>query len=100
MTISRRSALVVALALLFGLAGGPTLRAQLATFTKSELTIESASGKHRFSVEEAQTPQQMAQGLMFRRAMAADAGMLFEFDTPQIPSFWRNNTFLTPDMLS
>ena len=99
MTISRRSALVVALVALFGLAGGPALRAQLATFAKSELTIESASGKHRFSIEEAQTPQQMAQGLMFRRAMAADAGMLFEFDHPQIASCWMKNTLIPLDML-
>jgi uncharacterized protein len=99
MTISRRSALVAVLVILFGLAGGPALRAQLATFAKSELTIESASGKHRFSIEEAQTPQQMAQGLMFRRAMAADAGMLFEFDHPQIASFWMKNTLIPLDML-
>src|ERR1700730_7403572 len=99
MPISRRSALVVALVALFGLAGGPALRAQLATFAKSELTIETASGKQRFAIEEATTPQQMSQGLMYRREMAADAGMLFEFARPQTASFWMKNTLIPLDML-
>jgi uncharacterized membrane protein (UPF0127 family) len=99
MTISRRTALAVALVALLGLVAGPALRAQLASFAKSELTIESASGKHRFAIEEAQTPQQMSQGLMFRRTMAADAGMLFEFEHPQVASFWMKNTLIPLDML-
>jgi uncharacterized membrane protein (UPF0127 family) len=77
----------------------PPATAQLATFTKSELTIDTASGKHRFTVELAQTPQQMAQGLMYRRSLPADAGMLFEFRTPQIVSFWMKNTLIPLDML-
>ncbi len=66
-------------------------QAPLATYGKSELTIETASGKRHFAVEEAKTPQQMAQGLMFRRAMAADAGMLFEYDRVQPVQFWMKN---------
>ena len=90
---------VVAVVALLGLFGGPALRAQLATFTKSELTIVTAAGKHRFAVEEATTPQQMSQGLMFRREMAADAGMLFEFPRLQTASFWMKNTLIPLDML-
>ncbi len=71
----------------------------LATYGKSELTIETASGKRHFAVEEAKTPQQMAQGLMFRRAMAADAGMLFEYDRVQPVQFWMKNTLIPLDML-
>jgi uncharacterized protein len=96
---SLRVPLVVTVVVLAGLIGGPVLRAQLATFAKSELTIESASGKHHFDIEEAQTPQQMAQGLMFRRALPADAGMLFEFDHVEPASFWMKNTIIPLDML-
>jgi len=55
MTNPVRSRLLVAVVALLGLFGGPALRAQLATFTKSELTIVTAGGKHRFAIEEATT---------------------------------------------
>jgi uncharacterized membrane protein (UPF0127 family) len=71
----------------------------LASYGKSELTIETAGGKQHFAVEEAKTPQQMAQGLMYRRAMAADAGMLFEYERAQPVSFWMKNTLIPLDML-
>src|SRR5262249_61702962 len=49
--------------------------------------------------EEARTPAQMAPGLMFRRNMAADAGMLFEYPRPQLATFWMKNTLIPLDML-
>jgi len=73
--LPRLVALVLALALSLA---APTAWAQLATFGKSELTIDTGSGKQHFAIEEAKTGQQMMQGLMYRRSMAADAGMLFE----------------------
>src|SRR6185437_1187319 len=81
------------------LAASTPVMAQLQTFQKSELTIETAAGKHRFTVELAQTPKQMAQGLMYRRSLPADAGMLFEFPSPQIAAFWMKNTLIPLDML-
>lgn len=36
---------------------------------------------------------------MYRTAMAPDAGMLFDFRTPQLVSFWMENTVLPLDML-
>ena len=99
MNKSLRFLLLVILVALVGLVCGPMLRAQLATFAKSELTIEAGSGKQHFNIEEATTPQQMSQGLMFRRAMAADAGMLFEFSHLEPASFWMKNTIIPLDML-
>jgi uncharacterized protein len=95
--ITRRFALL-ALLLTAVLAAAP-LRAELASFTKSELTIETAGGKHRFAIEEAKTEAQMEQGLMYRRSMASDAGMLFEYQQPQIMTFWMKNTLIPLDML-
>ena len=73
--------------------------AQLQHFATSELTIVSATGPHRFTVEVAETPEQMEQGLMFRRAMAPDAGMLFEYKTPIVATMWMRNTLIPLDML-
>jgi uncharacterized protein len=95
----RAGTLLGSVAVILGLIGAPAPRAQLATYTKSELTILAADGKHRFTVEEAKTPQQMTQGLMFRQSLPADAGMLFEFDHLQPASFWMKNTLIPLDML-
>ena len=74
-------------------------RAALQNFPTGEVTIESASGAHKFHVEIATTPQQMEQGLMFRRTLAPDAGMLFVFKAPSPASMWMKNTFIPLDML-
>jgi uncharacterized membrane protein (UPF0127 family) len=41
----------------------------------------------------------MEQGLMFRRNLAADAGMLFDFGEPQMAAMWMKNTLIPLDML-
>ncbi len=80
--------------------GVPALADDLLTFVKDELTIETADGeRHDFTVELALTPQQRAQGLMFRRAMAEDDGMLFLFDREAPRSFWMKNTYLPLDLI-
>jgi uncharacterized protein len=73
--------------------------AQLQQFPTAPLTIESAGGPHKFAVEVATTPEQMIQGLMFRRSMAPDAGMLFDFKTPSMATMWMKNTLIPLDML-
>ena len=73
--------------------------AQLQRFATSELRIVSATGLHRFNVEVAETPEQMEQGLMFRRTMAPDAGMLFDYKTPTVATMWMRNTLIPLDML-
>jgi uncharacterized membrane protein (UPF0127 family) len=86
------------LVLLFALAGGRA-EAQLERFPTAELTILTAGGPHKFSIEVATTPGQMAQGLMFRPHMAADAGMLFDFEHPSMATMWMKNTLIPLDML-
>lgn len=72
----------------------------LTTFTQSELRIETAAGKsHRFRVEIAATPKQRAQGLMFRRRLAPDGGMLFDYGREMAVSMWMKNTFFPLDIL-
>ncbi len=50
------------------------------TFPSEKLEIVSASGVNtRLSVELANTDAQRQQGLMYRKSMAEDRGMLFDF---------------------
>ena len=71
----------------------------LVTFKKSMLTIKTAKFNTKFSVEMAISAQQQSQGLMFRRSMAADAGMLFDYRIPQRISMWMKNTYIPLDMI-
>jgi uncharacterized protein len=87
------------LALLLLIALAPAAGAQLATFPKSTLTIDTDSGPHRFTVELATTPAEQEQGLMFRHSLPADAGMLFDFGATQPAAFWMKNTLIPLDML-
>jgi uncharacterized membrane protein (UPF0127 family) len=63
------------------------------------LTITSASGVHRFTVEVAATPQQQETGLMFVKHLAPDRGMIFPYDPPQPVAFWMHNTLIPLDMV-
>lgn len=64
-----------------------------------KLTIESAAEEHVFRVEIARTEPQRARGLMFREAMAPDAGMLFIFEMEGERYFWMKNTPLSLDII-
>ena len=90
---------LLAVLLLFLIAAPASLAQSLQTFPTGELTIESATGAHRFNIEIATTPAQMEQGLMFRRNLASDAGMLFVFQSPSQASMWMKNTFIPLDMV-
>jgi uncharacterized protein len=74
-------------------------RADLQHFDTSSVTIDTARGAQRFTVEMAITPAQQQQGLMYRRTMAADAGMLFVMKEVGPATFWMKNTLLPLDML-
>lgn len=56
-------------------------------------------GPRRFDVEEARTPKEHEQGLMFRRHLATDRGMLFIFAEPVAVSMWMKDTLIPLDML-
>jgi hypothetical protein len=63
------------------------------------LTITSANGKHDFIVEVALTDEQQAQGLMFRKSLDANRGMIFPRDPPGDASFWMKNTLIPLDLI-
>ena len=63
------------------------------------LEVQAASGTHRFSVEVMRDDAQRARGLMFRRYLPADRGMLFDFKREEPISMWMKNTFISLDMI-
>lgn len=63
------------------------------------LDVATAKGDFHFQVEVADTPASRERGLMFRKSMAGDRGMLFDFKSPQVVAFWMKNTLISLDML-
>jgi len=49
-------------------------------------------------VEIAETPEQLQTGLMFRKSLGDNSGMLFKFSNPQVLNFWGFNTYLPLDV--
>ena len=72
-----------------GVAAGPT----------ETLTIRTADAAHVFRVEMAVTPEQQRQGLMYRRNLAPDAGMLFLYENGSRVTMWMANTYIPLDMV-
>jgi uncharacterized protein len=66
---------------------------------ESSLVIHSSNGDHHFTVEVAATFEQQERGLMFRRELGPDRGMIFPYDPPQVAGFWMKNTLIPLDML-
>lgn len=70
------------------------------TFTEGQVVIVTKAGaRHPFTVELALTPRQRAQGLMNRKTMAPDRGMLFDFGETRQVLMWMKDTYLPLDML-
>lgn len=65
------------------------------------VTIVSPEGKPlvTVAVEIARTQTEREVGLMFRKQLGADQGMLFVFTQPQPQTFWMHNTLIPLDML-
>ena len=69
------------------------------TQSRDSLRIVSAQGEHVFLIEVADKPRERSQGLMYRRELAPDAGMLFDFEEQRPVSMWMKNTYISLDML-
>jgi len=64
------------------------------------LSIETAQGSSKFQVELARTSEEQRVGLMFRRELASNAGMLFDYrPAPSHQSIWMKNTLIPLDVL-
>lgn len=63
------------------------------------LTLQFEAGGQTIRLEEARTPRQREIGLMFRRRLGANRGMLFTFESVQPLRFWMRNTLIPLDMV-
>lgn len=58
------------------------------------VTLHGDAGPVRVSVEEADTPDEREHGLMDRRSLGVDEGMVFVFDGATDGSFWMKDTLI------
>ena len=56
--------------------------------------VKLSAGMHQIDAQVARTPDQHMIGLMFRKEMPQQEGMLFVFDRPSQQCFWMKNTLL------
>ncbi len=70
------------------------------TFGISELSAQTlpvrvlTAGMYRIQAEVASTDATRTRGLMFRKELAPNSGMLFVFEQPSMQCFWMRNTLL------
>lgn len=64
------------------------------SFDKGKLQI----GDSIINIEIASTPEQRAYGLMFKKHIKDNYGMLFVYDKDVMPIMWMKNTYVSLDM--
>lgn len=102
----------VAIAAAFALAGsgaaeaaprqsGPACTAGQAELKPLQpLILETGKGRYAFKVEDADTGRKRETGLMCRKSLAPDRGMLFDFGRPTGDvAFWMRNTLIPLDIV-
>lgn len=63
------------------------------------LSIVTSNTKYSFDIEVARTPEELTQGLMFRKSIPQNGGMLFIYDENRQPRIWMKNTYVALDVL-
>jgi uncharacterized membrane protein (UPF0127 family) len=63
------------------------------------IVLHTDKGVFTLKVEMAVTPLQREYGLMCRKVLASDRGMLFDFVQPQELGFWMRNTLIGLDIV-
>lgn len=66
---------------------------------RDTVEIVTASTTHTLDVEVAETAQQKAMGLMFRRSLPPGTGMLFPYGETREITMWMKNTYISLDMV-
>jgi hypothetical protein len=96
--MSRRTAFALALAVL-PLDALAEVAADNVACAADRVDLRWQGGSESFTVELADSPDERSRGLMFRTDMAADAGMLFVYESPRRAQFWMKNTLIPLDMI-
>jgi len=83
----------LALALLMVIAAPASLQAQQGPQPRLP-TVDLRAGMHTIKAELAVTPEQQMTGMMFRKEMNGNEGMLFVADEKSARCFWMKNTLV------
>ncbi len=83
---------LIALALALGCGALPAAMAQTPQLQLQRVRLQA--GMHLIDAQLAYTPEQRSIGLMWRREMPQNEGMLFAFEQPAVQCFWMKNTLL------
>lgn len=94
-----RAVLIALATLLFGLAPALAEEPMILPTDPAPLVARTADGDKSFSIEIAAGVDERARGLMFRKSMDDDHGMLFVFDVTKPLGFWMQNTPMPLDLL-
>src|SRR5688572_30779452 len=88
-------AVTATLALLFSCGGdGEPTASDRPDFPRGTVLIETDEGSKLLEVEVAETDEQRRYGLMFRKSLDDDSGMVFIFFEPASGGFWMKNTLI------
>lgn len=80
--------------------GGEPDSSELGEASKVEASfIDDGEELTTVELETAYTPEERAEGLMFREELGEDEGMIFVYDESEERSFWMKNTLIPLDMI-
>lgn len=71
----------------------------VSTLPVTEVVVESEKGPQHFTVELATDSASQERGLMYRKSLAPNAGMLFDFYYTMGLTFWMKNTYIPLDII-
>ncbi|MBE7185366.1 MAG: DUF192 domain-containing protein [Methylobacterium mesophilicum] len=92
----------VLFAALLGVSGSAALARDAAMILPTDpapLVAETSQGQRQITIEIADDDRERAAGLMFRKSMADEHGMLFVMDESAPVGFWMRNTPMPLDLL-
>lgn len=92
-------ALLILLVVLLPAAAQASQEGELHTQKLQVVTVAAQNGNQTFAVENANTPNQRARGLMFRKHLPEQQGMLFDFGRDQEVRMWMKDTLIPLDMI-
>jgi uncharacterized protein len=93
---AHRAALFLFATIAFAAGGVASLDAKMA---REKLWLMTSAGEQPIEVEIAQTPDEMAMGLMMRTNLPEGEGMLFPSPAPREAQMWMRNTYIPLDMV-
>lgn len=97
--IARAAPRAALMFLCLSFSAGPFAGAALAKMLQEKLWLTTSQGEREISIEVADTPEDMAMGLMFRTSLADASGMLFPSPAPREANMWMRNTYIPLDMV-